>query len=646
MTNTICLNMIVKNESKIITRLFDSVVNIIDCYCICDTGSTDNTIDLIKNYFKKKNIPGEVFTEKFKNFGFNRTRALELAKNKGTYLLLLDADMILHVSDKFNKDKLDKDVYTLIQKTTNLNYFNTRLIKSNIGIKCLGSTHEYYNIPNGMTKGDLKSLYIEDVGDGGSKQDKFKRDINLLENDIMENKKQKHNDFSESRAYFYLSNSYYNNNNLLKAEENYKKTIELDDWIEEVWFSYYRLGLIYIKQKKPDKAISVWLKGYNKYPVRSENIYEICKHYRITSNYNLAFLFYKIGKQIPYPDNSRLFIQKNVYDYLFDYELSIIAYYINKKKEAANISLTLLNNKNNSHLNNVLENYKFYSPKLKDNSKFNEINISTRLNENFVSSTPSIIFHNNKFLVNLRYVNYKLTKDGVYERKHQIITINEYREYSMNFEKIKSKFFVNKKSDEIYVGIEDVRLFELNNKIYYSGTGYKDNTIGVSIEKYDIRKKQIIEHVYPSPFDNNVEKNWVLFNNNNELSVIYSWYPLIIGKVGNNQFIETHNIETPYLFKNLRGSTNGLTMPNNEIWFICHLVSHEKKRYYYHIIVILDAHTLKVKKYSKIFTFRNNCVEYCCGFTKTNDKFIFSYSEMDNSSYIGSIPISEINELF
>ena len=50
-TPTLCLNMIVKNESKIITRLFDSVLPIIDCYCICDTGSTDNTVQIITNYF-------------------------------------------------------------------------------------------------------------------------------------------------------------------------------------------------------------------------------------------------------------------------------------------------------------------------------------------------------------------------------------------------------------------------------------------------------------------------------------------------------------------------------------------------------------------------------------------------------------------
>ena len=41
---TLCLNMIVKNESRIIHRLLNSVKDIIDCFCICDTGSTDNTV--------------------------------------------------------------------------------------------------------------------------------------------------------------------------------------------------------------------------------------------------------------------------------------------------------------------------------------------------------------------------------------------------------------------------------------------------------------------------------------------------------------------------------------------------------------------------------------------------------------------------
>ena len=71
----ICLNMIVKNESKIIKRLLDSVVDTIDTYCICDTGSNDNTVEIIQTYFKQKQIPGVVIHEPFRDFGYNRTYA-------------------------------------------------------------------------------------------------------------------------------------------------------------------------------------------------------------------------------------------------------------------------------------------------------------------------------------------------------------------------------------------------------------------------------------------------------------------------------------------------------------------------------------------------------------------------------------------
>ena len=70
---TLCLNMIVKNESNIITRLFDSVLPIIDTYCICDTGSTDNTPQIITDYFNDKGIEGKVVHKEFVNFGENRT---------------------------------------------------------------------------------------------------------------------------------------------------------------------------------------------------------------------------------------------------------------------------------------------------------------------------------------------------------------------------------------------------------------------------------------------------------------------------------------------------------------------------------------------------------------------------------------------
>jgi hypothetical protein len=39
-----------------------------------------------------------------------------------------------------------------------------------------------------------------------------------------------------------------------------------------------------------------------------------------------------IGKEIPFPKEDILFIDYHVYDYLFDYEISICAYYIDNKR--------------------------------------------------------------------------------------------------------------------------------------------------------------------------------------------------------------------------------------------------------------------------------------------------------------------------
>jgi hypothetical protein len=108
-TPVLCLNMIVKNESKIIVRLLESVLSIVDSYCICDTGSTDDTIQIIRDYMTSNGKNGIVFSEPFQNFGYNRTVALERAKEYGDYALLLDADMKLIIAPEFNKQKSDAD---------------------------------------------------------------------------------------------------------------------------------------------------------------------------------------------------------------------------------------------------------------------------------------------------------------------------------------------------------------------------------------------------------------------------------------------------------------------------------------------------------------------------------------------------------
>ena len=123
MSKTICLCMIVKNESKIIEKCLNSIVKYLDYWIIYDTGSDDNTQEIILNYFKKKNLKGELFNSKWINFGYNRTELIKTAHKKCDYLLLLDADFQVNILNKNFKKKLNiEPTAYLIKYEGNLNY--------------------------------------------------------------------------------------------------------------------------------------------------------------------------------------------------------------------------------------------------------------------------------------------------------------------------------------------------------------------------------------------------------------------------------------------------------------------------------------------------------------------------------------------
>ena len=371
---SLCLNMIVKNESKIITRLFDSVASIIDCYCICDTGSTDNTYNVIQDYFKKKNIPGKIVNEPFKNFCHNRNFALNSCIGMSDYVLLLDADMILEIKNFNKSDLLNADSFHILQGNDSFYYKNMRIVKNNGLYSYTGVTHEYINTPHNnkgesFNKGEL---FIRDIGDGGSKQDKFARDIKLLLEGIKEDPK-------NVRYHFYLANSYHDSGKFNEAIEMYKKRIELGGWQEEVWYSYYRIGLCFKNIGKNDDAITYWMEGYDYYPQRLEGLYEIIKHYRVISKHKLADLFYKKAIEIlnlNHNRNSYLFLHNDVYTSKLYYEYTIIALYVGHKNINDEVVKVLNNSNDGSETNNLLSNMKFYKDVLKQQSRIDSLRLN------------------------------------------------------------------------------------------------------------------------------------------------------------------------------------------------------------------------------------------------------------------------------
>lgn len=358
----LCLNMIVKNESKVISTLLESVSDLIDCYCICDTGSTDDTAEVITGFFERKGIPGKIVVEPFRNFGYNRSFAMKAAAGMSDYLLLLDADMQF-VWDPSLKEHLGpKDTYFIMQGSPDFCYQNARIVRNTGKGVYIGVTHEYYSPECDVSSETLQRdiAFIRDHGNGGCKDDKFERDIRLLTQGILD---EPHN---KPRYLFYLANSYHDVGKHKEAIDNYKERIEAGGWVQETWFSHYRIGLC--KKEMGDKsgAVASWLEAYNMLPRRLESLYQIINHYRcLPGHHSVGWMFIKeaerlLGEITVAERNGNLFNEEGVYTWKVWYEKTILAFYMGQRDIRREAVYVLEHCRDVSIVRNMMRNMEFY----------------------------------------------------------------------------------------------------------------------------------------------------------------------------------------------------------------------------------------------------------------------------------------------
>src|SRR6187402_1490459 len=204
----ICLNMIVKNEVKVLPRLIRSVKDYIDYYVIVDTGSTDDTIELIRREMSGYGIAGEVHERPWRNFGVNRQQALELAvaANKADWLLFIDADEELAVSDPKFYEKLEPGVsYDIEKHQGDLRYAVRHLINvRSTSYRWQGPVHNYLVVVDGKERRALRKdvwiIYHHAQGaksHGVTQEQKFLRDAKVLEAELAR-------DPDDARSQYYL----------------------------------------------------------------------------------------------------------------------------------------------------------------------------------------------------------------------------------------------------------------------------------------------------------------------------------------------------------------------------------------------------------------------------------------------------------
>lgn len=357
--NKLALHFICKNEAHVINRMLESSKSINDLIIATDTGSTDDTIELIKKFGKDNNIPTYVFERPFDNFEDSRNFCMdklrETVKELGwnpdkTFGYFYDADEIIEIDPKFDKNKLDKDLYMINANLNQMNYTRNTFFRVSGPLKWWGAVHEFITpTSQNITAGMLNEIKVKVFMDGGSWKEgnihnKYKKHATMLE-DYINNKDR------DPRWIFYTAQSYHDSasvpNNKEENDERMRRSLKYykervsnpNGYHEERFYSQYRVGVISKILEKPWlECQQELLKAYGMDPLRGEPIKMIIDHYQQMADWNLSYLYSKFcvdtfhGKS-PFP-NRLLFIDDSLYAWKLLEVHATSCYYTGRLDEA------------------------------------------------------------------------------------------------------------------------------------------------------------------------------------------------------------------------------------------------------------------------------------------------------------------------
>jgi tetratricopeptide (TPR) repeat protein len=659
----------IKNESHIIDRCLRHALPHVHAVSILDTGSTDDTISKCTQILQDTGKPYKITTEPFTHFGKNRTlsfqRAQEFVEYLGwnketTYAIAIDADMILVASPAWKAYPLTKSGYRMIQNTNRLTYFNTRILKCSYDWKCVGATHEYWsgdpveNIPSEIIR-------IDDKNDGGCKADKFERDIRLLTEEVKEQP-------TNARSHFYLARSLHDIGRIKDAIQVYQKRIELGGWREEVWYSHYQIAKCY-EHLRDFHNMERWAnEAFVYHSLRAEPMYYLTQYFRKTSQHYKAYHYYLKGKDIPYPSNDILFIEHEVYQGLFEFEYSILAYYVTTqtKQDSLCSILSYLNRTVQHQVHIVWDNLPYYvEPLISTTYRAKQIPYLFPSRGEYTPSSCSLLPYsadaNKRYLMNIRYVNYWIDKNGGYQMRssdQHVRTQNGYIFLNESYEPTTEFVMMDEdypRFENQVEGLEDVRLIRHQGRIECmpSSKDITDDKRVVMVRgDYDIETHRInnlrVLHHLPNQ---SCEKNWIyvedtylehVANAKGKFNVIYRWSPFEIGSLSEDNKLEIHTMyPTPTFFQRMRGSSP-IVEYDNKLYAVTHIVKYSKPRCYYHVIVQLNKSTMRPESYSVPFAFCAPVIEYCLGFDIQKGMACFIISQHDANPSRIMLPLENL----
>ena len=354
----LALNFICKDESPVIENMLESAKDIVDLIVVNDTGSTDGTQQIIKNFGEKYGIPTYVFERPFDDFENSRNHAMQKLRDVVAELnwnpdqvhgFWFDCDETLVIDSKFNKSQFTKDLYMINTYIGQMKYTRNTFFKVSKPFRWYGPVHEFIvcdeqNITSGLAENihvDVKMTGNSWLGDIA---EKYASHSYKLEAYINKNRQ-------DPRWIFYTAQSWHDaasiKDNKEENEERLRRSLKYyrervsrtDGYSEEIYYAQYRIGTIMRIIEEPWHLTHMeLLKAYQIDSLRGESIKVIIDYYLQIGDWNMAYLYSKFAKTTfhgknPYPTRL-LFVDETTYIWKFAEAHAAACYYTGRMDEA------------------------------------------------------------------------------------------------------------------------------------------------------------------------------------------------------------------------------------------------------------------------------------------------------------------------
>lgn len=343
---SIGLCMIVKNEAHIIRRCLENALPLLDYALIVDTGSNDGTQQVIRDFLREKNLPGEVVEEPWRDFAYNRSFALQKLRERPgiDYGLMIDADEVLEYEAVFNTERFKRglvfDIYDVQTCYGNIVYMRPQIFSNHLDFYYKGILHEYLEIGHISSRDTAKGFFNRPVQDSARSHNprKFQDDAAVLENAL----RTEADPSLISRYTFYLAQSYRDYGDKEHALQGYMRRAGQGYWDQEVYVSL--LNAARLKEQlayAEAEVIQAYLAAYETLPARLEALHDAIRLCRLREKYQQAYILANYALDQSRPKDG-LFLELWIYDYGLLDEFSIVAYWAGHYRESFNACLKLL----------------------------------------------------------------------------------------------------------------------------------------------------------------------------------------------------------------------------------------------------------------------------------------------------------------